>query len=171
MIDGEVFLTLTEKDVKEMVSPIGVVKKILKLQNLNSALGSCHDGLPVDQPFTSRAVDDSEGSLTHLSDMSPVSAKSKSSSHTQLSIPNSWRPEVQLCIQNETLDTAARNEIARTLVSILFSEFPSPTRPQCGSLARRLILQYPFMKDDLGNGYVSNFCPSHVLYIMFELKL
>ena len=31
-IDGESFLALTESDVKEMVKPIGVVKKIMKLQ-------------------------------------------------------------------------------------------------------------------------------------------
>ena len=31
MIDGEAFLELTEVDVKELVKPLGVVKKILRL--------------------------------------------------------------------------------------------------------------------------------------------
>lgn len=31
-IDGESVLELTETDVKEMVKPIGIVKKVVKLQ-------------------------------------------------------------------------------------------------------------------------------------------
>ena len=40
-------------------------------------------------------------------------------------------------------------------MSLLFSRFAKPTREHCGSLARQLILKHPFMKDDMGNGYVS----------------
>ena len=32
LVDGEAFLSLTEADFKEIVPPIGVVKKILKLK-------------------------------------------------------------------------------------------------------------------------------------------
>ena len=32
-IDGKSFLELSEPDIKEIVKPIGVVKKIMKLQN------------------------------------------------------------------------------------------------------------------------------------------
>ena len=72
-----------------------------------------------------------------------------------LEIPEHWRPEVEECIHNQSLEESARCEIVRTLVNLLFSRFIKPTREQCGSLTRQLILKYPFMKDDMGNGYVS----------------
>ena len=37
----------------------------------------------------------------------------------------------------------------------LFARASKPTRFQCEDLARKLILKYPFVKDDMGNGYVS----------------
>ena len=41
-IDGETFLELTEADVKEMVKPIGIVKKIMKVQReVNSPYFVC----------------------------------------------------------------------------------------------------------------------------------
>lgn len=46
-------------------------------------------------------------------------------------------------------------EIVRTLVNLLFARFAKPTRDQCEDFARKLIMKYPFVKDDLGNGYVS----------------
>ena len=45
--------------------------------------------------------------------------------------------------------------MVRSLVTQLFAKADKPTRFQCECLARRLILRYPFLKDDLGNGYVS----------------
>ena len=33
--------------------------------------------------------------------------------------------------------------------------FNKPTTSLCDEMARKLILKYPFVKDDLGNGYVS----------------
>ena len=32
---------------------------------------------------------------------------------------------------------------------------PKPIRNHCEQVARKLILKYPFMKDDMGDGYVS----------------
>lgn len=46
----------------------------------------------------------------------------------------------------------------RALVHQLFAKSRKPTRSQCEDLARKLILKYPFVKDDLGNGYVSCLC-------------
>ena len=50
---------------------------------------------------------------------------------------------------------SARNEIVRSLVNQLFARASKPTRAQCEELARKLILKYPFVKDDMGTGYVS----------------
>ena len=85
----------------------------------------------------------------------PGSSVSKSNRSCLFEIPEHWRPEVEECIRNQSLEESARCEIVRTLVSLLFSRFAKPTREQCGSLARQLILKHPFMKDDMGNGYVS----------------
>lgn len=85
----------------------------------------------------------------------PGSSVSKSNRSRLFEIPEHWRPEVEQCIRNESLEESARCEIVRTLVSLLFSRFAKPTREQCGSLARQLILKHTFMKDDMGNGYVS----------------
>ena len=74
---------------------------------------------------------------------------------TCISIPDHWRPEVEQCIVTKNLTGSVRNEIVRTLVHLLFSKFKKPSRINCEEFARKLILKYPFMKDDLGNGYVS----------------
>ena len=50
---------------------------------------------------------------------------------------------------------SARNEIVRSLVNQLSTRASKPTRSQCEKFARKLILKYPFVKDDMGNGYVS----------------
>ena len=72
-------------------------------------------------------------------------------------IPEHWRPEVEQCLKSECLTASARNEIVRTLVSILFSKSSRPSRSDCEAVARKLILKYPFAKDDLGCGYVSEY--------------
>lgn len=70
-------------------------------------------------------------------------------------IPDHWRPEVEICIEDQCFSDGARNEVVRTLADQLFSKATKPTRAQCDSMARKLILKYPFAKDKLGNGYVS----------------
>lgn len=76
-------------------------------------------------------------------------------------IPDHWRPEVESCIAAKHLSDNARAEIKRTLVSQLFAKSSRPSRSDCDQIARKLILKYPFMKDNLGNGYVS-----HIITIM-----
>ena len=70
-------------------------------------------------------------------------------------IPDHWGPEVESCITAKCLSDNARAEIKRTLVSQLFAKSSTPNRSDCDQIARKLILKYPFMKDNLGNGYVS----------------
>ena len=40
-VDGESFLSLTEQDIKDMIPPIGIVKKILKLQHVSYYMHNC----------------------------------------------------------------------------------------------------------------------------------
>ena len=51
--------------------------------------------------------------------------------------------------------------MVRSLVNLLFAKDTKPSRANCENLARRLILKYPFLKDDMGNGYVSNTTQSY----------
>ena len=60
------------------------------------------------------------------------------------------------------MDDESRSDVVRTLVTLLVAKYgPKPGRTHCEDLGRQLILKYPFMKDDLGNGYVSHFCYVH----------
>ena len=87
------------------------------------------------------------GSVSGASDSSSLSSA--------LQIPDHWRPEVEQCINEKMLTESARHDIVRTLVNQLFTRASKPDRFQCEAHARRLILKYPFFKDDMGNGYVS----------------
>lgn len=63
---------------------------------------------------------------------------------------------IQICI-DEVLDDESRSDIVRSLVTLLVSKFGSkPGRSRCEELSHQLILKYPFMKDDIGNEYVSS---------------
>ncbi len=153
-IDGEAFKCVTECDIKEMVPQIGIVKKILRIQS------ECFGNLSLSSPLPLRNLEHgnySDDLSNSSSSESPTSEASSTMSRARdtLIIPTSWRPEIQDCIRDKMLNISARNEIVRTLVNILFTRYPSPTREQCASLARSLILQYGFMKDSQGTTYVS----------------
>ena len=89
------------------------------------------------------------------SSVSSACTSTPSSREGDIRIPDHWRPEIEQCLEEKRLTDSARNDVVRTLVSQLFARSNKPNRYQCESLARRLILKYPFLKDDLGNGYVS----------------
>ena len=80
-----------------------------------------------------------------------------SNSAPKLHIPDTWRPEVSLCLKRKELTDSARNDMIRSLVGILFSVSQKPTRSQCDELAQKLILKYPAIKDEQENGYVHTY--------------
>ena len=139
-----------------MVPPIGLVKKIMKLRGevCLSNLPEVHRQKEPDELSNASTVPVSACGLPATGSKTSNAGSSVSKS-SEIQIPLHWRPEVEQCIVEQSLDQPARNEINRTLVSLLFSRHTKPTRELCGALARRLILQYSFMKDDMGNGYVS----------------
>lgn len=54
------------------------------------------------------------------------------------------------------MDDESRSDVVRTLVTLIISKHGTkPGRMRLEELGRQLILKYPFMKDDLGTGYVS----------------
>ena len=79
-------------------------------------------------------------------------------SSDRVTIPSHWRQETEECIANQTLDTEARSDIVRTLITLMVAKFgPKLEAAKCQAVARQLILKYPFMADDLGCGYVRCF--------------
>ena len=90
------------------------------------------------------------------SSISCTSSKSGLLSGSNFDIPTNWRPETQSCINHKVLNKECRSDIVRTLVTLTIAKVGSkPSRSHCQQVARKLILQYPFMKDDIGDGYVS----------------
>ena len=72
-----------------------------------------------------------------------------------------WRDETQESIDNGVLDDDSHSDITCTLVTLLTARYGArPGKDRCQELPRQLILKYPFMKDDMGSGYVS--CTNHV---------
>lgn len=92
-----------------------------------------------------------------ISVFSSPSATSTPTARRDIVIPDHWRPEIESCLKEECLTDSARNEIVRSLVNQLFARASKPSRSQCEEFARKLILKYPFVKDDIGTGYVSFF--------------
>jgi hypothetical protein len=72
---------------------------------------------------------------------------------SSVDIPKHWCPETDLCIKQKCLTAEARNDIVRTLVTLTIARVGTrPNRTDCQVVARKLILSYPFMTDDFGNG-------------------
>ena len=60
-----------------------------------------------------------------------------------------------LTAEIKKITETARFEIVRALVNIMFTKYPRPGRRDCDYVARKLVLKYPFLRDSMGNGYVS----------------
>lgn len=90
-----------------MVPPIGLVKKILKLRQ---------SFFPSASPLPSRSTGElggsSPASSSQISNPStPGSTVSKSNRSRVFEIHEHWRPEVEECIRNESLEESARCEL------------------------------------------------------------
>ena len=100
-----------------------------------------------------------QGSYDTMSVVSTSSVNSSSSKSHLIDVPTHWHAETQHCLDTKAVSDEARNDIIRTLVTLLIGKYGSkPSRRQCEQASRALILQYPFLKDDLGPGYVSLNC-------------
>ena len=93
---------------------------------------------------------------TRVSLPSPAVPDSVSGTLSGIEIPKHWRPETEACITQKCLTAEARNDIVRTLITLTIGKIGfKPSKSDCQIVARKLILSYPFMTDDFGNGYVS----------------
>ena len=91
----------------------------------------------------------SSGSLTTVS----VPSTSK---ETFGMIPSNWSMYTQKCINEKLMEPKVRHDIVRTLATLIVAKHgPKPRSSEVEVVARQLVLKYPFMRDDLGTGYVS----------------
>lgn len=74
-----------------------------------------------------------------------------------LVIPSHWTTTTQKAIDEQKLDPKIRGDIVRTMATLLITKYgPQPRKSEVEQFARQLILKYPFMRDDIGTGYVSS---------------
>ena len=74
----------------------------------------------------------------------------------EIIVPDLWQEDTQACIDAKVLSPESRSDISRTLVTLVTAKHgPNPGKAKFDEVARKLILKYPFMKDDMGSGYVS----------------
>ena len=122
---------------------------------------------PTANTSTSSTIDQDETTSSLGSSLSGLSSRS-----SDFIMPEKWRDDTQTCIDAKVLNKESRNDITRTLVTLIVAKHGSnPGKAKCEEVSRKLILKYPFMKDDLGSGYVSTFllylsC-DHISFINF----
>lgn len=120
---------------------------------------------------------DASGSTMPVSEYSDDSASisSASSLRKSFTIPHSWPPAIQACIDQETdearkreLIPTVRSEICRVLANAMFCYDPHPNKDLCTQVAKLLVKKYKFMAD-VGTGvtgYVSPICYLVCLYLI-----
>ena len=116
---------------------------------------SCRSPVFSEASCSTVAVSDSEDS---------VSVSSASTLKKQFTIPDSWPPLIQACIDQKTDDErkrellpTVRSEICRVLANAMFCYDPNPKKELCTRVAKLLVKKYKFM-NDAGRGvtgYVS----------------
>lgn len=74
-------------------------------------------------------------------------------------IPSNWSAATQKGIDKKKLYKSGCNDIMRTLITLVVAKHgPKAKRSVVEYVARQLILKYPYMRDDMGTGYVSYCC-------------
>lgn len=100
--------------------------------------------------------------VSYLEDSASVS--SASALNKQFTIPDSWPPLIQACIEQKTdkarkheLLPTVRSEICRVLAKAMFCYDPNPKKELCTRVAKLLVKKYKFMNDTgrRVTGYVS----------------
>jgi hypothetical protein len=169
-IDGREFVKLTEDEVKQMVPPLGLAKKIIRMIPMTHPDSPATPIVSPPANISSQSLFSSPSSQGRGStEPVPESDDSLSiSSATALSrefqIPDSWPPSIMQCVDQENdeerkrlLVPSIRNEIVRVLATNMFCHNPNPRKEFCTNVAKMLVKKHKFMKDvgDRVSGYVS----------------
>ena len=119
---------------------------------------------PTSRPSTPSLIQSDGGSMSGAS----------SSSSGDL-VPSHWSAATQKAVNEQKLDAKVRCDIVRTLATLLISRYgPQPRKSDIQRFAQKLILKYPFMRDDIGTGYVStcySVCTLLVFYVYTYILL
>ena len=108
-----------------------------------------------------------------------ASISSASCFQTQFTIPSSWPPVIQVCIDHETdearkskLVPTVRSEICRVLANAMFCYNPNPNKELCTRVAKLLVKKYKFMAD-VGRGVTGYVSHSDIVfnYCMHTIEL
>jgi hypothetical protein len=139
-IDGAAFLELTESDVKDLVNPLGIVKKVIRLQQ-QIGIHSTGDNQQR-EPIVDTSPTPSTTSSLQLASPDHVSETSSSTYRTEVGIPKnfkipeSWRSEIMLCLANKQLTQKARGAMIRDLIVHMYSYCSRPSKEFCEFAAR-----------------------------------
>ncbi len=67
-----------------------------------------------------------------------------------------FRQKTETNLESKLLTDTDRRYIVQTLATMLMTYVQRPSLHQCGIVAQALVGKYPFIKDDEGDGEVSN---------------
>ena len=161
-----------------MVKPLGVVKKLVRLQiGVQLPVSTVSNMLSVvylataltmhvctQDLIVSSAVDSS----SRVNDSTPQRAQSSvprcSQSSTpkvsgistdNFAIPQKWKPTIMAAIKEKSLNPEVRNEIVRHLVTHVYAYLEQPTMVFIGEVAKQLVEKHPFMADSGAAPFVS----------------
>ena len=116
---------------------------------------------PIIRPETPSSSKSDSGSISGASGLS-------SGASSELVIPSHWSATTQKAIDEQKLDAKVRCDMVRTLATLLITKYGSqPRKCDIQQFARQLILKYPYMRDDIGTGYVSVDTLQSIFYIIF----
>ena len=113
-------------------------------------------------PGPNQATDTVDGFSSSHSHSPPCSAPNTHVS--KFVLPSQWRPSIMHIMQKSDegerrrlLTPDIRNAVVRDLVSSMYAYTSQPKREFCTTVAKKLVGQYPFMKDagSAVSGYVS----------------
>lgn len=109
---------------------------------------------PAQSPST-RSVSPNRSLVSTVSVASSASVPTSQSLVRSFIIPTKWRPSIMSSINEKQLTPDIRNEIVRDLVTHMYGYMEKPDVNFCKFVAQRLILQYTYMRDSKGTGFVS----------------
>ena len=105
---------------------------------------------------TQESVSQVSGSSRSSHEKRSLVSSGRQSTSNEIIIPQQWQEDTQACINAKVLTQESRGNICRTLVTLVTAKYrPNPGKGKIDDIARKLILKYPFMKDDMGSWYVS----------------
>lgn len=108
---------------------------------------------PISSPASSARSRDYEGSSDSSSQaISPIF---KDGVPVNYSLPKCFSAVVMESLEKKDMKPKVRSAFVRELIVHMTSYGVKPSKNFCSSVARKIVLKYPFLRDAVGSGYVS----------------